>query len=135
MATNLKANLQAEINYYPSTRGVFIHSEIDILDQSINVNDLYTVVILIEDSVIGKQKMPDNSTDPNYIHRDIMRGSIGSFWQGNQLTVNQFNNGKYYFNYSYALPSQYDDSNVHLLIYVRDAITEEVYQVIKKKIE
>ncbi len=135
MATNLKVNLQAEINYYPSTGGVFIHSEIDILDQSINVNDLYTVVILIEDSVIGKQKMPDNSTDPNYIHRDIMRGSIGSFWQGNQLTVNQFNNGKYYFNYSYALPSQYDDSNVHLLIYVRDAITEEVYQVIKKKIE
>jgi hypothetical protein len=134
MASGLEANVQAVVNYYPSTRGVFIHSEVEILNTSLT-NDLYTVVTLIEDTIVGKQKMPDNSSNYNYVHRDVMRGTIGSDWEGRQLTDDELENGKYYFNYSYALPAQYDADNVHLLIYVRDAVTEEVYQVIKKKLQ
>ncbi|MCH2229117.1 MAG: Omp28-related outer membrane protein [Crocinitomicaceae bacterium] len=134
IATPLEANLQSVVNFYPSTNGVFIHSEVEILNPSLT-NDLYTVVYLIEDSIVAKQKMPDNSTDPNYIHRDVLRGTIGSDWRGRQITDNELDNGKYYFNYSYALPAQYDPNNVHLLIYVRDAVTEEIYQVVKKKLQ
>lgn len=133
MGSSLDANTQAVVNYYPSTRGVFIHTEVENLAGI--TNDLYTVVALIEDSVIAKQKMPDNTSNYNYIHRDIMRGTIGSDWKGRQLTANELDAGKYYFNYSYALPAQYDAEHVHLLIYVRDAVTDEVYQVIKKKLQ
>ncbi|MDG1148386.1 MAG: Omp28-related outer membrane protein [Crocinitomicaceae bacterium] len=134
MTTSLELNEQAAVNYYPSTRGVFIHSEIEILNPALT-NDLYTVITLMEDSVVAKQKMPDNTIDENYIHRDIMRGTVGSTWQGRKLTENELDNGKYYFNYSFSLPAQYDADNIHLLIYVRDAETEEVYQVIKKKLQ
>lgn len=51
----LKVNIQSSANYYPSTRGLFLHTEIDVLDAGIT-NDLYTVVYLIEDSLVAKQK-------------------------------------------------------------------------------
>jgi hypothetical protein len=40
-------------------------------------------------------------------------------------------NGKFYQNYSYKLPEQYDPANCHLLVYVMDKNTYEVYQVVK----
>jgi hypothetical protein len=41
-------------------------------------------------------------------------------------------NGKYYVNYSYALPAQYDPENMKLYIYVYDKTTKEIYHVIEK---
>lgn len=132
----LQVNIQAHVNYFPSTRGLFLHTEIDVIDNSLIVDDLYTVVYLVEDSIVGKQKMPPPTpTDTAYVHRDVMRGTIGSSWKGRQLTPGQSQNGKYYFNYSYQLPSEYESTNAHLLIYVRDNVTEEIYQVIKAEIE
>lgn len=131
-ANDLKVNIQAETNYFASTRGLFLHSEIDVLDAGIT-NDLYTVVHLIEDTLVGPQKMPDNSTNYTYKHHDIMRGSIDSRAFGQKLDPAHLDaNGKYYFNYSYKIPDQYDVDNLHVVIYVRDAVTEEIYQVIKK---
>lgn len=132
LPSTLKVNIQSKLNYFPTTNGVFLHTEVDVLDAGL-INELYTVVYLIEDSLIAKQKMPDNSVDENYIHRDIMRDCINTDWRGRKLTETDKIDGKYYFNYSFALPSQYNPNNMHLLIYVRDAITEEVYQVIKQK--
>lgn len=132
----LQVNLQAHVNYYPSTRGIFLHTEIDVIDNSLAIEDLYSVVYLVEDSIVGKQKMPPPTpTDTAYVHRDVMRGTIGSNWKGRQLTPAQLENGKYYQNYSYQLPSEYNASNMHLLIYVRDKVTEEIYHVIKAEIE
>ena len=53
-ANDLKVNIQAANNYYPSTRGVFLHTEIDVLDPNLT-NELRIVVHLIEDSLVGKQ--------------------------------------------------------------------------------
>jgi hypothetical protein len=127
----LKVNIQSGSNYYPSTKGMFLHTEIDVLDANL-INDLYTVVYLIEDSVIARQKMPNNTINDNYIHRDIMRDCINTDWKGRKLTDADKIDGKYYFNYSFVLPSEYNPDNMHLLIYVRDAVTEEVYHVIKE---
>lgn len=134
IAGALKVNIQSAANYYPSTRGVFLHTEIALIDQTI-ANDLYTVVYLIEDSIIGKQKMPNNSTNESYIHREVMRDCVGSDWRGREIVPANAINDKYYFNYSFRLDNQYDPTNVHFLIYVRDAVTEEIYQVIKQKIQ
>ncbi len=134
IATNdLKVNIQAVANYYPSTRGLFLHTEIDVIDPTLT-NELKVVVQLIEDSLQAPQKFP-SSTDYNYVHRDIFRGTIDGFNFGRTLDVAHMNaNGDYNFFYIYELPSQYDSSNMHVLIYVRDAVTEEVYQVIKKQL-
>jgi len=132
--SSLKVNIQSEANFYPSTSGLFIHAEVEILDPAL-VNDLYTVVYLIEDSLVGKQKMPDNSTNDTYVHRDIMRDCLKSNWKGRQLTQDLFTNGKYLLDYSYELPSIYDPTNMHLLIYVRDDVTDEIYQVIKQDVQ
>jgi len=42
-------------------------------------------------------------------------------------------NGKYYYDYSLKIPADYTAENSHLLIYVFDKVTNEIYQVIKKK--
>jgi hypothetical protein len=82
--------------------------------------------------------MSDNSHNSTYIHRDIHRGNLGGQAFGRTLTNNDIINGKYYVNYSFVLPNQldgnYNAENMHVLIYVYDKVTWEIYQVIKQKI-
>ncbi len=143
-ANVLRTNIQSAVNYYPSTRGVFLHTELEVLDGSLT-NDLFVVVQLHEDSVVAPQKFnpgafpdppPYDHIDTNYVHRDVMRGCIDGKAFGQLLDSDHLDaNGKYYFNYIYELPIGYDANNMHLLIYVRDAVTEEVYHVVKQKIQ
>ncbi|MDH4471628.1 MAG: Omp28-related outer membrane protein [Fluviicola sp.] len=149
LASGLKVNIQAASNYFASTRGLFLHTEVDQLDQSIT-SDLGIVVYVIEDSLIGRQTVqpeddPDggagpNGTDPDgkhntYIHRDIMRGCIDGRAFGRTLGTADLNaNGKYYVNYSYRIPDELEVENMHLVIYVYDKITKEIYQTIKHEI-
>lgn len=136
LSSSLKVNLQSDVNYYPTTRGAILHTEIDVTDPGLNVDDLYTVVYLVEDSIVGPQKMPPPlPTDYDYVHRDVMRDCIQTGWRGKKITEGTLENGKYYFYYLYELPVQYDATNVHFLIYVRDNVTEEIYQVIKQDIQ
>jgi hypothetical protein len=134
-ANDLRVNLQSAANYYPSTRGVFLHTEIDPSPSSFT-GEMAQVVYLIEDSIVGDQKMQDNTHNHEYIHRDVMRGCIDGRAFGRTLDAESLNeNGKYYLNYSYKLPDQYDPANVHLLIYVFDKSTYEVLQVIEQRIQ
>jgi hypothetical protein len=133
MQTPLQVNIQSAANYYSSTRGMFLHTEIEVVDPSIS-DDLYTVVYLIEDSKIGMQTMPDNTSNPFYEHKDVMRGCVLSDWQGIELSsANEVEPNKYRYDYIFELEGQYAPENMHLLIYVRNAVTEEVYHVVKQK--
>lgn len=134
MQEQLKVNIQSAGNFYASTSGMFLHTEIDVLDQTI-ADDLYTVVYLIEDTVVGKQKMPDNTTNDTYVHKEVMRGCVLSGWSGIKLDDgNEVEANKYRLDYIFTLDqTKYDPSNMHLLIYVRNAVTEEVYHVVKQK--
>ena len=129
-ANDLKVNIQAASNYYPSTKGLFLHTEIEVLDQTLT-NELRIVAYLVEDSLIAPQKMTDGSRNPTYKHHDILRESLDGTSFGQILDAAHMENGKYYFNYIYEVPEPYTNSNSHLVIFVRDAVTEEVYQVIK----
>jgi hypothetical protein len=135
---NLKVNLQADLNYYPSTKGAFLHVEVDKIDQNLT-NELGIVAYLLEDSLVGDQKMSDNTHNHNYVHRDIHRKNLNNMPFGRQLTAADLINGKYYVSYSFVVPNQldgnYNAENMHVLIYVYDMTTLEVYQVIKQKIE
>jgi len=141
----LALNIQGKVNYFTNTRGIFLHTEIDLLTPI--SDDLYQVVCLVEDSIISPQSVPStwsfpNNTNLNYIHKDVFRGCIDGKGMGRKLTSETkidkdgkvLEGSKYYLNYSYKLPEQYDAENMHLLIYVYNNSTKEIYQVIKQGI-
>ncbi|MNU43763.1 Outer membrane protein Omp28 [compost metagenome] len=146
LASPLKINIQAVTNYFPSTRGVFLHTEVDKVDASLS-SELALAICVVEDSLLAPQLVPGN-LDPDgspgnpgtpdgraeaYVHRDILRGFLDGRTFGRVLTdADKGSNGKYVVSYSYRLPDQYNVDNMKLYIYVYDKSTEEIYQVIEK---
>lgn len=140
--SDLKIALKAKVNYYDVTKGLFLHTEIEKLDENLSDENIGVVVYVMEDSLVGPQNVDGTKVD-NYVHRDIMRGTIsGQIW-GRDLISGTNSNGKYYLDYSYIVPDQlapqgqtptHNAKNMHLLIYVYDKTTYEIYQVIKKEI-
>ena len=127
---DLKTNLQAKANYYPTTRGLFLHAEIDTM--GLASSDISVVVYLIENTFVSKQKFPAGVTDDNYVHHNLHRGNIDNLAFGRDLKMTNLKpNGKYYLDYSYEFPAAYDPANCHLLVYTMNKLTYEIYQVIK----
>lgn len=134
LSSSPKISIQAKTNYFPQTRGVFLHTEVEKIDAALS-NELLTVVYLLEDSIVASQELLGNIIDEDYVHRNVMRGCIDHKPLGQKLDAAHLNaNGKYYFNYSYKLPTQYHPDNMHLLIYVYDKVTYEIYQVIEHEL-
>lgn len=129
LTTNdLKFNIQAQSNYYPSTNGFFLHTEFESLeDLTGNYN---AVVYLLEDKVIDWQDV-NGTADSLYEHHDILRGCIDGLAWGRPLTGGTSTGDKTYLDYSYKLPTGKTNDDYHLLIYVYDVGTYEIYQVIK----
>lgn len=131
---NLKVNIQAKVNYFSPTRGLFLHVEVDaIADLPASAR---CVVYFIQNEVIAPQKNGP-LVDTNYHHKDIHRGNIdGQLWgqpllsDGAALLAGK--NALMY--YSYKIPQEYDPAKCHLLIYIMNNDTKEIYQVIKAEI-
>jgi len=138
--STLKVAIKSKVNYYSETKGAFLHTEVEKLDPSVS-NDLGMIVYLIEDSIVSPQNVNGTLT-PNYVHRDTHRKELSGLVWGRTLTAAlQKENGKYYLDYSFEVPNQlapqgqtgaHNAANMHLLIYVYDKITYEVYQVVKE---
>ncbi len=142
LALPLAVAIKAHVNYYDATKGFYLHTEIELLDGSLEAENLGVVAYLIEDSLVGPQNV-QNTYTPDYVHRDIMRGTLSGVPLGRDLTSGNESNGKYYLDYSYEVPDQlapvgqtttYNVGNMHLLIYVHDKTEHDILQVIKKKI-
>lgn len=128
----LRVNIQSHTNYFAATRGSFLHVEVDKVDNNLT-NPLAIVVYVCEDSLVAPQLMPDLTRNPNYVHNDILRDCIDGSAFGRVLAASDLGaNEKYYVNYTYRLPDQYNADNMHYLIYVYDKVTEEIYQVIEQ---
>src|SRR5690554_428185 len=133
-ANNLKVNIQSVFNYYQSTNGGYLHVEIE--KKTPEAIEMNTVVYVIQDTLVDWQKMPDNSDNEFYIHRDKHLGSIDN----NPFGVKAFSadaaaGEKILIDYSYKLPLGIDKSNLHFLVYVYNKDTYEILQVIKQKVE
>lgn len=137
-SNDLKINIQSKLNYYEATKGAFLHVEVDPLFEDVTEN-LAIMVYLLEDSLVGDQKMADNSHNTSYVHRDIHRGNLNNETFGRPITSENLINDKYLINYSFTVPDQLDDTynpaNMHLLICAFNQTTWEIYQVIKQKIQ
>lgn len=138
-----RVQIKADVNYFPTTKGLFLHTEIVKEDQLINYDDLGIMVYVIEDSLVAPQNVSNVLTN-DYIHRDIMRGNISGQTWGRDVTDGDLIDDKYYLDYSYLVPNQlsatgqpgaFNAGNMHLLICVYDKNDYQILQVIKKKIE
>jgi hypothetical protein len=127
---DLKVNIQAKLNYYEETKGMFLHTEVDVVEPV--TDPLGVVVYLIEEEFTSPQKTNGGVTLYDYHHHNVHRGNIDGLAWGRTLSDEDKDpNGNYYLDYSYQLPAQYTASNMHVLVYVYNKTTFEVYQVIK----
>lgn len=131
---NLRINLQAVYNYFEETNGGYLHVE---AEKKTNENENYRLVVyVIQDSLVDWQKMPDNSDNEFYIHRDKHLGSIDHRVWGSLIFDKASKQGdKVRVDYSYKLPNGIDKGNLYFLIYAYNTETYEVMQVIKQEIE
>lgn len=131
---NLKVNIQSVFNYYEETNGGFLHAEFE--KKTNEALDLNAVVYVIQDTLTDWQKMPDNTDNPNYVHRDKHLGSIDNNpWGMPVFDASNSAGDKVVLDYSYKLPDNISKDNLHFLIYVYDKETYEILQVIKQRID
>lgn len=125
---DLKVNIQAVANYYSETNGFYLHAETEFLE---NLTGNYSIVTyLIEKEKVDFQDSASIIVD-HYHHHNIFRGCLdGQAW-GQSIATDPVANSKYYFDYSYKLPTGQTNSEFHVLIYVYNVETYEVMQVIK----
>ena len=126
-ANDLKVNIQAKSNYYPETRGLFLHTEVEFLEDM--AGNYSIVTYLLENEVIAYQD--DHGTHvPDYHHNNVFRGCLdGQAW-GQSVTKTNAGD-KSYFDYSYQLPSGQTNDEFHVLVYVFNTSTYEILQVIE----
>lgn len=130
---NLKVNIQSEFNYYEQNGGGYLHAEAELLDA--NAAQYNMVVYVIQDSLVDWQLMPDNSDNGNYVHRDLLLGTVdGAPWGQAVFPVGSAVGTKTEMDYSFGIPTGYNAENLHFLLYVYDTDTYEILQVIKQKL-
>jgi len=131
LTTPIKVNLQAKSNYYPETNGVFLHVESDF--ETTMTGDYNIVVYAIENERIAPQIVGADDVE-DYHHHNIHRGNVfGETW-GRNVSSGEISAGtKIVTNFSYEVPADLNNENMHFLIYVYDKETYEILQVIEHK--
>lgn len=129
LSTPVKVNLQAKSNYYPETNGVFLHVESDF--EVSMTGDFNIVVYAIENERIAPQIVGVEDVE-DYHHHNIHRGNVfGETW-GRSVASGEISAGtKVVTNFSYEVPADLNNENMHFFIYVYDKETYEILQVIK----
>lgn len=131
LSNSPKANIQVQLNYFPQTRGLFVHTESEFLS---NLTEEHSLVnYLIRKVVIAPQKLANGSTEEEYHHHNVMSGTINGAW-GTSLGT-EFNTGdKIYNNFAIQLPdnsldSTYTVNNLSIITYIYNKSTYEIIQV------
>ncbi len=127
---DLRYNIQSVCNYFPQTQGGYLHVCVDKI-QAENP-DVDLIVYVVQDSLRDWQKLPAGQEDPQFKHTKKHLGNIDNQVWGQRLTFSD--NNKAYKDYSFAKPQGIEAENLHFLIFVSDATTKKVYQVIKQKL-
>ncbi len=118
-----------------------IKGNIDVKFTKLNNYNLKLSICITEDSIIGPQlnnPNPGGGGDPdlpafvpNYVFMHLLRGSINGSW-GTQITtgtVPNAVNSEIVTPYTYKVPkSSWNVKNCHIVAFVYDAVTYEVYQ-------
>lgn len=138
LASELNVNIQAKSAYFPETKGVYLHTDTEFLN---DMNGTFNIVTyIIEDSYVSPQLYRIEGglevTDTFYVHHDIHRGNVFDETWGRLLASEDISAGTRIRNdFSHVLPDDLNPSNMHFLIVVYNRETFEVEQVIKHIME
>ena len=134
----LDINIQVKYFYFPSTNGLFIHSETSVIN---DLNGNYHLVIyLIRDDVVSPQKFNAGIVDTNYHHHAILSDNINNTWGTSIIDGLVRQDSVIYNDFSYQLPdpnldSTYKVDNLSLITYIMNRDNMKVLQVIKTELE
>lgn len=132
-ANDLKVNLQQEINYYPSTNGLFVHVEAETMSQlSANVS---VVSYFIQKEVDSQQK-DGSQTIYHYHHHNVLADVISPIY-GDLIFSSAAVGEKFQVDFSYAIPENDSlniDSNIRVITYAMNIDTYEIYHVIQSDV-
>jgi len=132
-----RARLQHQYNYYPETNGLFVHTEVEFLDEisgPINVTNY-----LIRKQVVSPQSTPFGLNKENE-HHQVLSGVISPIWGDRVSSTSTTIGSKHYTDNSLqlidpALDPTYEQENLMIVTYVHNRETFEVYQTIWSDIE
>lgn len=130
LTTQLKVNIQAKSNYFPTTNGVYIHTETEFLD---DLNDDYSIVIYAIQNLIIDWQLVGSQEEEFYEHKDVHIGNVfaGEAFGRSLASGNISANTKFKTDFSYVIPDGLNANDIHFLIYVYNKTTDEIMQVIK----
>jgi hypothetical protein len=128
-ANQLDLNIQAQSDYFPISGGVYVYAQVNMINQLSNSN-LNMVGYFVENE---HQSWQDslNVDVPDYEHYNVLRACMNSEAFGATFSGNYAPGDTYNFNYSFSLPAGASPDDYHLLLYVYDPSSYEVYQVIR----
>lgn len=130
-----KANLQLQYNYFPSTRGLFIHTETEALEALSGQFNL--VIYLVRNTVVAPQEEPGNTVE-EYDHHSVLTDNVNGTWGTTVFDGSAAQGDKVYNDFSYAVPNgdaSFAITNLSLITYICDRSTYEVLQVIKTPLQ
>ncbi|MCT4582365.1 MAG: Omp28-related outer membrane protein [Flavobacteriales bacterium] len=136
LTNTVKAGIQVQTNFFPQTRGLFIHTESEFLTNLSVEHDI--VIYLIRKTVISAQKMANGTTEENYHHHNVMSGTINGAW-GTRLGDNISAGDKIYNDFAMELPNSANDTtynidNLSLITYIYNKDTYEIIQALETEL-
>lgn len=84
---------------------------------------------IVEDGVVGFQKMHDGTTKHDYVHNHVLRGAVNGDW-GEDVTM-EYEDLKT-FNYSYTIPEGWNTDNLYIVAFAYN--DDKVVQVVRAPI-
>jgi hypothetical protein len=132
-----KVNLQLKHNYYPTTRGLFFHTETDMLT---NLSGDYNLIVFLIKKVVVAPQEGQGITYEEYDHHNVFVGCLNGTWGTNIVAGSASTGDKIYNNFSVQLPNNATDTtfnidNLRLMTFVCDRNSLEVLQVIQTDLE
>ena len=90
------------------------------------------MVYALENSFVSPQKLPDGTTDEDYVHHDIHIGNVFEETWGRGIASDITPaETKISTDFSYILPIGFTNEDMHFLVVVFNRDTYEIEQVIK----
>lgn len=113
-------------NYNGNSRLLEITADfsfVETISEPLNIS-----VIVTEDGIVDAQKMPDDTVNPNYVHKHVFRGMMtaaaGDAYSSS--TTNAGDSGSSTF--TMTLPNNWVASNCHIIVLAHSGSNNEVFQ-------
>lgn len=81
--------------------------------------------ILVEDSLVYRQLLPDNTIDDNYVHNHMLRKVITSYW-GSKVSCNGAEGESLQGGFNFPISDNINLEHCHVVVFVSDQASREV---------